>query len=234
LSSDDILARAEAALQRHGATPRLMQRAARRKRQSARAKIGRIALVAVALAIAVPAWGLLVGPVGAGGLMLTVLAFVVMALVLSIFPRDEAAPAETLPTTELALLPLRTEEWLASQRPALPAPAARLIDNIGVQLEILAPQLQTLDAREPAAAEIRRLIADDLPELVKGYQRVPQNLRRDGINGMSPDKQLLDGLGVVESELGRMSEQLATGDLNKLATQGRYLVLKYQDGGVSE
>ena len=45
---------------------------------------------------------------------------------------------------------------------------------------------------------------------------------------MSPDKQLVDGLTVVDSELTRISEQLATGDLNKLATQGRYLELKYQ------
>jgi hypothetical protein len=91
--------------------------------------------------------------------------------------------------------------------------------------------MQMLDAREPAAAEVRRLIADELPELINGYNRVPANLRRDGINGMSPDKQLVDGLAVVDSELARMSEQLAAGDLNKLATQGRYLELKYQGEG---
>ena len=81
---------------------------------------------------------------------------------------------------------------------------------------------------EPAAMEIRRLIADELPELVNGYLRVPQHLRRDGLNGMSPDKQLVEGLTVVDAELQRMSEQLASGDLHKLATQGRYLELKYQ------
>jgi hypothetical protein len=45
---------------------------------------------------------------------------------------------------------------------------------------------------------------------------------------MSPDKQLVEGLHVVDAELQRMSEQLASGDLHKLATQGRYLELKYQ------
>jgi hypothetical protein len=34
----------------------------------------------------------------------------------------------------------------------------------------------------------------------------------------------------VESELSRMTEQLASGDLDKLATQGRYLELKYKGG----
>ena len=85
-----------------------------------------------------------------------------------------------------------------------------------------------LDENEPAAAEIRRLIADELPELVRGYGRVPEALRRANTNGMIPEKQLVDGLSVVDSELTRMSEQLARGDLEKLATQGKYLELKYQ------
>jgi hypothetical protein len=57
---------------------------------------------------------------------------------------------------------------------------------------------------------------------------VPAGLRGELRNGMSPDKQLTDGLAVVESEIGRMTEQLASGDLHKLATQGRYLELKYR------
>jgi hypothetical protein len=58
---------------------------------------------------------------------------------------------------------------------------------------------------------------------VRGYQRVPQQLRRQG-----PDAQLVEGLRVVESELARMTQQLASGDLDKLATQGKYLELKYK------
>jgi hypothetical protein len=228
MSSDDILAKAEAALQRHGGTPRLIERAAKRKRADMRARIGRIALLGGAIAIGLPAWGLIVGPVGTTGLMLAVLGFLVGGAALTIFPKGSALPGEVVPTTELALLPLRTEEWLARQRPALPAPAARLIDGIGMRLETLAPQLQRLDEREPAAASVRRLIADELPELVNGYARVPKHLRADGLNGLSPDKQLLDGLAVVDSELARMSEQIATGDLNQLATQKRYLEIKYQ------
>src|SRR3546814_6779856 len=128
--------------------------------------------------------------------------------------------------TDLAELPLRIEEWLERQRAALPAPAARLVDGIALKLEALTPQLQTLEPREPAAAEIRKLIGEELPELVNGYRRVPQSLRRDGRNGMNPDNQLIDGLHVVDAELARMTDQLASGELHKLATQGRYLELK--------
>src|SRR3546814_733459 len=132
--------------------------------------------------------------------------------------------------TDLAELPLRIEEWLERQRAALPAPAARLVDGIALKLEALTPQLQTLEPREPAAAEIRKLIGEELPELVNGYRRVPQSLRRDGRNGMTPDNQLIDGLHVVDAELARMTDQLASGELHKLATQGRYLELKYKGG----
>ena len=229
MESDKILARAEDALRRHGGTPRLLDRAQKRRRAAGRGKALRILTLAGALAAGVPFWGLAIGPIGMTGFLLALLFFAVAAVLLAIFPRgDEIIAAEGLPTTQLALLPLRTEEWLASQRRALPAPAQQLIDGIGVRLETLAPQLQGLNDKEPAALEIRRLIADELPELVNGYARVPLHLRAAQTNGLTPDRQLVEGLGVVESELARMSNQLASGDLNRLATQGRYLELKYQ------
>jgi hypothetical protein len=36
-------------------------------------------------------------------------------------------------------LPAQTERWLEAQRPALPAPAVRLVDSIGQRLEQLSP-----------------------------------------------------------------------------------------------
>ena len=172
-------------------------------------------------------WGL-VTPIGVTGVMIAFLAMLAAVAAGVFFSRETIVSADKLHAIELKQLPRTTERWLHAQRPALPAPAVRLVDGIGLKLDQLGMQLQTLDEREPAAAEVRRLIADELPELVKGYQAVPLNLRREGLNGMSPDKQLVDGLTVVDSELTRISEQLATGDLNKLATQGRYLELKYQ------
>jgi hypothetical protein len=229
MNSNEVLARAEAALQRHGTAPRLEQRARAAQRRSAGRKAMRVVWAAMAILLTVIIAGFIL-PTGVGttGVMIAGLVFLLVALGVIMMPGERLPDASALPTTALAQLPLRTESWLASQRALLPAPAQRLSDGIGLKLEALAPQLQTLDEREPAAAEIRRLIADELPELVKGYGRVPAALRREGVDGMAPDKQLIDGLTVVDSELARMSEQLARGDLEKLATQGKYLELKYQ------
>jgi hypothetical protein len=185
-----------------------------------------IAMLAVALGAAL--FGLFIAPIGIEGLLLTFVAMAAAAGVMLFWPSAPEPTAATLVQTDLAALPLRTEEWLERQRPALPAPAARLVDGIGLRLEALAPQLQGLDPREPAAVEVRKLIGEELPELIDGYRRVPEALRRETRNGMSPDRQLVDGLGVVDSELKRMTEQIASGDLHRLATQGRYLELKYR------
>ena len=104
-----------------------------------------------------------------------------------------------------------------------------LVDSIGVKLEILTPQLATLDEREPAAAEIRKLIGEQLPELVKGYGRVPAPLRTVERNGLTPDQQLANGLQTIDDEIAEMTEQLARGDLDALATRGRYLQIRYAD-----
>lgn len=233
MESERILARAEEALLRHGTTPRMAKRARQRSRASFFQKVKRIVGLGAIAAVGLVTWGLVIGPVGTGGLMLAILLFVIAGFASTYLPTQVFASGDPVPTTELALLPLKTEEWLAGQRRALPAPAVRLVDGIGLKLEQLAPQLERLNEKEPAAVEIKRLIGDELPELVRGYTRLPPNFRKNGLNGISPDQQLVDGLTVVDSELARMSEQLASGDLNLLATQGRYLELKYQgDSGV--
>jgi hypothetical protein len=172
-------------------------------------------------------WGL-ISPIGVAGVMIAFLAMLAAMCAGVFFSREPVVSAEKLREVDLKRLPQSTDRWLQAQRRALPAPAITLVNDIGRKLDTLGVQLQTLDEREPIAGELRRLIGDELPELVNGYNRVPPNLRRDGLNGMSPDKQLVDGLGVVDTELTRLSQQLASGDLNTLATQGRYLELKYQ------
>jgi hypothetical protein len=172
-------------------------------------------------------WGM-ISPIGIAGVMLAFLAMLVAMGIGVAFSGERVVSAEKLREVDLKQLPQSTDRWLQAQRRALPAPAITLVNDIGRKLDTLGVQLQTLDEREPIAGELRRLIGDELPELVNGYNRVPPNLRRDGLNGMSPDKQLVDGLGVVDTELTRLSQQLASGDLNILATQGRYLELKYQ------
>ena len=172
--------------------------------------------------------GTFVTPLGIGGFFLMLVAMAIVFFGILGWPQAAEPTAEQMAKSDLPLLPSQTERWLEAQRPALPAPAQRLADEIGIKLEAIGPQFAQLDPREPAAYEFRKLMAEELPELVEGYQRVPEPMRREARNGTSPDKTLVEGLRVVDEELLRMSEQLASGDLNKLATQGRYLELKYR------
>ncbi|MDB5717297.1 MAG: hypothetical protein JWM38_724 [Sphingomonas bacterium] len=231
----DMATRATEALHRLSPEGRRLRARARARRRKAMARIARRMFAAfLAILVAAFAWGLFVGPIGLGGIMAAALAVLLSWIAILSLSTPPAPTPAALAASDLPLLPQRTEEWLEKQRPALPAPAVRLVDGIGLKLEALAPQLATLDPREPAAAEIRKLLCDELPELVNGYRRVPEALRRDVRDGTSPDAQLIDGLNVVDGEIARMTAQLASGDLHKLATQGRYLELKYKgDGGLA-
>lgn len=206
------------------------RRSARRRNQEVLRRIGRIVAADTAIVVAAIAAGLLL-PSGIGMFgALAVFALLVLAtLLFAIFPLNAAPNIEQLAQTPIKALPLTTERWLESQRLALPAPARTLVDSIGVKLETLAPQLATLDDNSPAAGEVRKLLGQQLPELVKGYGRVPEPLRRVERNGLTPDQQLAQGLQVIDDEIGQMSSQLAQGDLDLLATRGRYLQIRYRD-----
>ncbi|MBC7985990.1 MAG: hypothetical protein H7X93_04885 [Sphingomonadaceae bacterium] len=228
-SSDRIMQQADVLLRRVSPEARKMamrQRDRRRRAMVSRAK--RILAIDAAIIAAAIVLGLVIGGIGIGGFALVLLLLLVVTFGLMIFPYAPPPSQEALVGTELKALPTRTEDWLASQRAALPPPAARKLDAIATRLEHLGPQLQNLDPREPAAVEVRRLVGVELPELVNGYQKVPKHLRQADIAGSNADKQLLDGLDVVDSELGRMTHQLAQGELDALATQGRFLELKYK------
>ena len=207
--------------------------ARRRKRQGTEimTRVGRIAAADIAILVAALVVGWIV-PLGIGGAMLVMAALILATITLAILPLSPDVKPEALAQAPLKLLPLKTEQWLETQRPALPAPAQNLVDGIGVRLEGLAPQLATLDEAEPAAAEVRKLIGEQLPELLKGYARVPSALRGVERNGKTPDQQLADGLKVIDEQISGMSAQLAEGDLNLLATRGRFLEIKYREDGL--
>ena len=230
--SDQVIADAEALLRRVSPEGRAYARRARERRMRAITRTARRLIVATAAVMAVLfAWGLAIGPVGQFGLLAAIAAVIVAWVVIIGVGREPEETPERLVESDLPLLPARTESWLQRQRPALPAPAARLVDGIGLKLETLTPQLAGLDPSDPAASEIRKLLANELPELIQGYARVPQNLRTMDRDGPSPDRQLIEGLSVVDQQLAEMSANLAAGDLRALATQQRYLELKYRDEG---
>jgi len=193
-----------------------------------RKRLARIAWAdaAILLSAVMLGWFL---PLGIGGFLVVSALLIAATLAFAIFPLVPEVKPEQLQETPLKQLPLRTEQWLETQRAALPAPASRILDDIGIRLETLSPQLATLSEQEPAAAEIRKLIAEQLPELIKGYARVPQPLRAVERNGRTPDAQLADGLKLIADEIGEMSAKLAQGDLDSLATRGRFLEIKYRD-----
>ncbi|MBR2270685.1 hypothetical protein [Sphingobium sp.] len=227
--SDRVLADAEAVLRRHSERGKsLTSRARERRNASIMRRLGRIAGAAFAIIIGAMVAGWFM-PLGTSGVMIVLGLLLVTTLFFALLPGERAVSPDKLADTTLTALPLKTEIWLENQRKALPAPAVTLVDSIGVKLETLAPQLERLGEQDPAAHEIRKLLADHLPELVTGYQSIPAPLRREERNGRMPEKQLIEGLSVIDAEIGRMSEQLASGDLDKLATQNRFLELKYQE-----
>jgi len=227
--SDRVLADAEAVLRRHSERGKsLTSRARERRNASIMRRLGRIAGAAFAIIIAAMVAGWFM-PLGTSGVMIVLGLLLITTLFFALLPGERAVSPDKLADSALTALPLKTEIWLENQRKALPAPAVTLVDSIGVKLETLAPQLERLGEQDPAAHEIRKLLADHLPELVTGYQSIPAPLRREERNGRVPEKQLIEGLSVIDAEIGRMSEQLASGDLDKLATQNRFLELKYQE-----
>ena len=168
-------------------------------------------------------------PLGTTGVMIALGLIVAALLLIVLLPSEPRVRTQALASVPLPALPLQTEIWLDNQRKALPAPAVTLADSIGVKLETLAPQLERLSEQEPAAQEIRKLLSDHLPELVTGYGSIPASLRREERNGQVPEQQLVEGLTVIDGELARISETLASGDIDKLAVQNRFLELKYQE-----
>lgn len=194
----------------------------RRQRHSSRL-VGRVMLLAI---VAVAVLGLadaMLGTVPDWLLAVTATVFLAASAFTSYRARRQPASAAQLRTSPLTALPHAVASWLENRQQALPAPAAALTDGIATRLRELAPQFAQLDPREPAADAVRCLLAVELPDLIDRYQSVPPRLRSQGA-----DSHLVNGLGIVDAEVARMTAELARGDVNALATRDRFLELKYQ------
>ncbi|MFC4593912.1 hypothetical protein [Sphingobium tyrosinilyticum] len=227
--SDRVLADAEAVLRRHSERGQSLSARARQRRNAALMRKLKYAFwTVIAVLVASIAAGFVM-PLGTTGVMVALGIMIAALLLIAALPTEPRVRTAALAATPLPALPLQTEIWLDNQRKALPPPALTLADSIGVKLETLAPQLERLTDQEPAAQEIRKLLSDHLPELVTGYESIPAPLRREERNGRIPEQQLVEGLTVIDTELARISETLASGDIDKLAVQNRFLELKYQE-----
>ena len=224
--SDEILHNSRRALHNVQMAPIGMKSRAMR-RAYLWGKISRAAVAVGAVLIGAGIVGTIIDGIGFSGVMITALAVGAAAYAFVRYPKMPMPTTESLRQTDLATLAGKTEMWLEAQRPALPAPAVNLMQDIGLRLDQLAPQLQTLDDNDPAAREVRKLVGEHLPELINGYKRIPETLKRKEHGGKTPEQQLVDGLKLIDREIETMTGQILRGELDKLATRGRYLEIKY-------
>jgi hypothetical protein len=234
--SGRILAEARASLVRQQAGGRRVavrsigRRSAELKRLHMARKAARIAFAVMAILFAALVTGLVIDGIGFTGIVVTFLAIVAAVGAFAAFPRLKVPDLAVLNRGDARTMVARTELWLEAQRPALPAPAVNLIDQIGVQLDGLGLQLEGVDPAEPAVSEVRKLVGEHLPGMLESYRRIPANLRRETRDGRNADQQLTDGLGKISAEIDAVTRQLAAGDLDALAVRGRFLDYKYGDG----
>ena len=197
------------------------------KKRHYKAKLTRVVAAIVGIVIAAMVAGTIIGGIGITGLFYAVLAALCVVFVLGRYPKLKVPAQAQLNTGDVRTMVARTELWLENQRPALPAPAVQLVDQIGVQLDALGLQLEGI-AEQPATVEVRKLVGEHLPEMISTYRRIPGHLRDElRPDGRSPAEQLTDGLGKISGEIDQITRQLAAGDLDKLAVRGRFLEYKY-------
>lgn len=193
-----------------------------------RMKLRNIALASAGIFAFAVAAGLIIDGIGFAGLVITFFALVAAGLIFGTFPRMKVPQRADINRGTVQQMVGRTELWLEAQRPALPPPAAKIVDGIGVQLDALGLQLEDLDQNTPQAVEVRKLVGEHLPEMVASYRKIPAHLRSEKrADGRSPDQQLTDSLGKISTEIDGITRQLAEGNLDALAVRDRFLEYRY-------
>lgn len=203
------------------------QRSADMKRQHALRKLVRASLAVGVILFAATVTGIMIGGIGLGGFALTVFALIGAVGFFAMYPRLTVPDLGALNQGDVRTTVGRTQLWLEAQRPALPAPAARQLDAIGLRLDALGMQLEGIDQGEPAVGDVRRLIGEHLPGMVASYTRIPAHLRGELRSGKTADQQLNEGLARIGDEIDALSRKLAEGDIDSLATEARYLDYRY-------
>lgn len=230
--SDRILAEARNVLagQRAGGRRRSIGRgSAQLKLRHLATKLRNIVLAVLAVLFAAGMAGIILDGIGLSGILLTLVSMAVAVMVFARYPRMKLPRRADIDpaSTDVRQLVGRTELWLESQRRALPPPAIKLVDHIGLQLDALGLQLEDVDPAHPAAREVRKLVGEHLPDIVDGYRRIPEHLRYEDHAGSTPTAQLLDSLHTISGEIDSVTRQLASGAIDSLAIKTRYLGYKY-------
>lgn len=221
-----------ARLARGEALQRVRSRRLQREARRTGGRLIRAASVIGAIVLGLLLWGLIIGPIGTTVLVLAVLLGFPAAFVAGFWNGSDATPdlnADAPP----AVLPAATDLWLDRQRRNLPALAVPHVDAISARLATLDTQLARVPPGDPVAQDLSRLLGRHLPELVERYTRIPADQRSRTIeaDGRSLDATLVEGLKVVEAELGRASDSLAAADRDAVRIQGKFLEARYTDDG---
>ena len=198
-------------------------------------KLGRAALLTAGVLVGASIIGGILNGIGFWGVMISAGLIGGGIWAAMKFPEMKIPTPETIVKSDLKSLAGKTEIWLENQRPALPAPAVQIVNGIGVQLDMLSPQLQKLQEGDAAAYEVRKLVGEHLPELINGYRAIPASMRAKATDGgKSPDEQLIGGLTLIEQEIAGVTQQIAKGDIDNLSIRERYLELKYDKSAEAE
>ncbi len=218
---------------RHRRSSSIGQGSKRLKQTNWVKRIRNVLIAVFAIWVAGGIAGAILNGIGFLGVMALLVSTIVAVAVLANFPKVKI-PQRTDINAEVRKgdarqLVGKTELWLEHQRAALPPPAARIVEDMGVQLDALGLQLEAVPQDHPAAREVRQLVGETLPEMIDSYRRIPMNLRTEERAGATPDVQLTEGLGKISKEIDSVTRQLAEGSLDDLAIKHRYLDYKYGD-----
>lgn len=216
---------------RHRRQPSIGEGSARLKRTNLRARIRNVLLAISAIWLATGILGAIVDGIGILGVLALIVSTVVAVAVFGNYPKLRTPSRSDIARgSDVKQLVGRTELWLEAQRPALPAPAVTLVDQLGVQLDGLGYQLEGIDQSHPKAREIRSLVGEQLPEMIDSYRRIPPQMRTEARGGETPDEQLTKSLRTISGEIDSITRQLAEGSLDDLAIKHRYLDYKFGTG----
>ncbi len=215
---------------RHRREPSIGEGSARLKQKNLWLRVRNIVLAVFAIWLGAGIAGALFSGIGFWGVMGVVVATAIAVALFSSFPKVKTPKRADINKGNVQQMVGRTELWLEAQRPSLPPPAAKIIGDMGVQLDALGLQLEGVDQGHPKAREVRSLVGEQLPEMIDSYRRIPAHLRTEQRAGTTPDEQLTDSLSKISGEIDSITRQLAEGSLDDLAIKHRYLDYKFGTG----
>jgi hypothetical protein len=189
-------------------------------------RLGRAVAVTGASGAGMVGYGLAVAPLGTAGLFAATAATAVAAMAALSWPaRREKAEAGG-PEADFKTLPLRTEDYLLSQRAQLPGRAHAALDAIHESLADLARQAELLHAEAPLAGEARRLLESYLPRLIDSFLALPRPARTPEVCA-----RLAESLCTVADELARLTAEIGRDRMLSFDTQERFIQSRYRERG---